>query len=224
MLRGSCGTHTHNVPYRNGAIRLALHTTCALIVCAGVRADTPSASTSVGAQEQGRSDAAEPAARAEVSARSALPSPPGDSDPLVLARYVDRVTDQQVLSLLTPDQTPQMRQLGALCARWLDAPERALPALTTLMASPDPDVAPVAARSAQAIAESLWAFELRERGVSVPFLREIIAGLGAVAASKRARADIRYRAAAAAAVLAQFVPAEPAPAPGPASDAAASGP
>lgn len=109
-------------------------------------------------------------------------------DPLELARHVDEVGDDAVLSVL--EQGGFAERLGAVraCA-WLAEPERALGSLAALAAGDDPDLAPTAARAAAQIADRLRHDALRAREADFDLLEP--APWEALAADETARADLR---------------------------------
>jgi hypothetical protein len=88
-----------------------------------------------------------------------------DTDPLELARVVDRIGDRAVLARLAPETPIAVRALAIVAAPRLHAPEDALASLATIAAGRDPDLAPRAAASLLAIARELdeRALDARER-------------------------------------------------------------
>jgi hypothetical protein len=116
----------------------------------------------------------------------------GSSDPLELARVVDRIGDAALLERLGGEGTPTDVRLAAIRASVaLRAPERALEPLATIARSRDPDLAPAAAMAFLAIARDLdpRALDAREvlRGELVPART----ALEALADDESARADLR---------------------------------
>lgn len=151
-----------------------------------------------GALEATASDA--PAPVAAVAAGETLPV---DSDPLVLARFVDRAGDAAVLAWMTPDRTGLMRGLAFQAARFMRAPELALPILVGAMAGSDPDLSPCAARATLAIVEGFGPGDLAQREADLSRLEPVVGELQRVAEAPRSRADIAVMAATAAVVLSE---------------------
>lgn len=113
------------------------------------------------------------------------------SDPMELARVVDRIGDDRVIALLG-DETPAAVQLGAVrAATQLRAPERALEALARIAAGRDPDLAPAAAMSILEIARALDPQALDARETMRDELTPARAALAPLAADQTARADLR---------------------------------
>lgn len=132
-----------------------------------------------------------------------------DTDPLELARVVDRVGDAAVIARLTPETPIAVRASAVLAAPWMRAPEDALAPLAEIAAGRDPDLAPRAAQALLAIARRLdeRALDARERDRAE--LAPARGTLSAIAADETARADVRRAAALADAALADL--AVPAP-------------
>lgn len=124
-----------------------------------------------------------------------------DGDPMELARLVDRYGDDAVIERLADDRPRIVRLYAIRAAPYMRWPERALDRLAQLAAGRDPDLAPAAARSALAIAESLTIDELARREVDPSSLGDARTALRAVADDRTARADIRAVCARAAAAL-----------------------
>ncbi len=116
------------------------------------------------------------------------------SDPLELARVVDRLGDPAVLARLGTAESPIDVAVTLAAVRacpWLHAPELALPRLVELAAGRDPDLAPAATLAVVRIAERLSRPELESREASDEPLRAAMTGLTALAEDTTARADLR---------------------------------
>jgi hypothetical protein len=127
-----------------------------------------------------------------------------DTDPLELARVVDRMGDAAVLARLNPETPIAVRALAVVAAPRLHAPEDALAPLAELALGRDPDLAPRAALSLLEITRALdeRGLDARERDRA-----ELAAGriaIARVAADETARADVRRAAQLADAALAEL--------------------
>lgn len=127
--------------------------------------------------------------------------PPSSSDPLTLARYVDRVGDMALLVQLEPSQPALVQQLACLSAPYMQAPVLALPALARAMGLHDPDVAPAATASMLAILRTLPPSEFARHELSAKALRGLVRRLDDLTGQPRLRKDIAVAAAVAAAML-----------------------
>lgn len=113
------------------------------------------------------------------------------SDPLELARVVDRAGDDAVLARLVTG-TPAAAQLAAVrAAPGMRGPERALEALATIARGRDPDLAPAAARAMLEIARALDPQALDAREVMREELSPARAAIAELALDETARADLR---------------------------------
>jgi hypothetical protein len=133
-----------------------------------------------------------------------------DTDPLELARVVDRVGDAAVLARLSPETPIAVRALAVVAAARMHAPEDALVPLAEIAAGRDPDLAPRASQSLLAIARALdeRSLDARERD-RADFTPARVA-LASLAADETARPDIRRAASLADAALADVqIPAPP---------------
>jgi hypothetical protein len=118
------------------------------------------------------------------------------SDPLELARVVDRLGDDAVLARLGPvggEGAPDLPVVMAAvrASPWLHAPEAALPRLAELAAGRDPDLAPAAMLAVLRIAERLSRAELDRREASDEPLRAVLPVLATLADDAAARHDLR---------------------------------
>ena len=113
------------------------------------------------------------------------------TDPLELARRVDRFGDVQMLALLEKARPRRHRFAAILGSPFLRAPEAALPRLLPIAAGRDPTLAPAAARAILAIARTLSAMALSAREASSAALRGVIRGLEGLARDQTARGDLR---------------------------------
>lgn len=139
-------------------------------------------------------------ARSEA-APNALPSWPVSSDPLVLARHVDRAGDDAVLAQLVPSATPLMQQLACVAAPHMRLPALALPGLATLMGVHDPDVAPAAAAAVVTILRAMSPADLAGAALPAQALRALVGQLDGLALQGRLRRDIAAAATVGAATL-----------------------
>lgn len=109
-------------------------------------------------------------------------------DALEVGRQVEAMGDEPVLAAMEADRLAL--RLGAIRgARWLAAPEEALPTLAALAAGDDPDLAPAAARAGAEIAAELRVDDLTAREADVAALDP--APWQALADDASARADLR---------------------------------
>jgi hypothetical protein len=115
----------------------------------------------------------------------------GTSDPLELARAVDRIGDAALLARLGEETPADVRLLAVRGAPQMHAPERALEPLARIAAGRDPDLAPAAALSASRIARALDPQALEARETLPSDLAAARTVLEALAADETARADIR---------------------------------
>jgi len=117
------------------------------------------------------------------------------SDPLDLARAVDRLGDGAVLARLgaanDEELDPALVLAAIRAAPWLHAPEEALTRLVELAAGHDPDLAPAATLALVRIAERLTPADLDAREASREPVRASLAALSALADDATARTDIR---------------------------------
>ena len=117
-----------------------------------------------------------------------------ETDPLELARVVDRIGDAAILSRLTPETPIAVRAIAVVAAPRMHAPEDALAALTTIAAGRDPDLAPRAAQALLTIARSVDAQALDAREHDRGDFAAARTTLSALATDETARADIRLAA------------------------------
>jgi hypothetical protein len=144
-----------------------------------------------------------------ASQGSAQPGPDAllrvpSTDPLELARLVDRLGDQAVVTRLAEGTPIATRAMAVLAAPEMDAPEMALSALAELARGRDPDLAPRAALAALTIARALDPQAMDARECDRASLAPARAGLEALAHDESARADMRRAAELAAAALADL--------------------
>ena len=116
------------------------------------------------------------------------------TDPLELARVVDRIGDAAILSRLAPETPIAVRAVAVVATTRMHAPEDALLALATIAAGRDPDLAPRAAQSLLTIARSLDAQSLDARERDRNDFAPARTTLNALAGDETARADIRLAA------------------------------
>jgi len=121
------------------------------------------------------------------------------SDPLDLARVVDRLGDEAVLGRLgtaTDEELDPALVLAAIrAAPWLHAPEQALPRLAELAGGHTPDLAPAASLAPVRIAERLTPSDLDTRDTSRDPVRATLTSLAELAEDATARGDVRRAAA-----------------------------
>ena len=119
------------------------------------------------------------------------------SDPLELARVVDRLGDEAVLARLgamgldTATLDPAVVIAALRASPWLHAPEDALPRLAEIAAGHDPDLAPAAALAIVRIAERLTRADLDAREGSDDPIRAVLPALAAIGEDTTARPDLR---------------------------------
>lgn len=114
-----------------------------------------------------------------------------DADPMVLARLVDRLGDDAVVSRLSAETPPSVRLTAVRAAPWMSEPERSLTALVEIAAGRHPRLAPAAARATLDIARRLAVADLPRREVSPEELSSAAVALRALAADETARPDLR---------------------------------
>lgn len=144
-----------------------------------------------------------------ASGGSAQPGPDDilrvpSTDPLELARVVDRIGDPAIVARLAEDRPIAVRAVAVLAAPEMHAPEDALVPLVEIARGRDPDLAPSAALSVLTIARALDASALDARESDRAALGPARAGLDALAHDETARADIRRAAELAGAALADL--------------------
>lgn len=135
--------------------------------------------------------------------RDALADAAGD--PMEIARAVRSLGDAEVLARLEADAHAS-RLLAISGAPFLDAPERALPALAVIAAGEDPDEAPAASRAAWTIASGLALPDLDRREWEIEATLASADAYQRVSDDASARADIRLLAASTAEVVRALVP------------------
>lgn len=113
------------------------------------------------------------------------------SDPLELARLVDRIGDEAVIARLSEETPTDIRLLAVRAAPQLEGPERALEALAAIAQGRDPDLAPAAANSLLVIAHALDPQSLDRREVLREELAPARAALSLLEADETARGDLR---------------------------------
>jgi hypothetical protein len=126
------------------------------------------------------------------------------TDPLELARVVDREGDGAVLRRLEDGTMIAVLAVAVVAAPEMRAPETSLERLAELARGRDPDLAPRAAASALTIARALRPEDLDARECDRASLGPARASLEALAADATARADLRRAASLAAAALADL--------------------
>ncbi len=142
-----------------------------------------------------------------ASAQSPLVDPllaAHETDPLDLARVVDRIGDAAVIARLAPETPIAVRAIAVAAAPRMHAPEDALAPLAAIAAGRDPDLAPRAAAALLTIARSLDARSLDARESDRADLGPARISLTALAADETARADLRRAAQLADAALADL--------------------
>lgn len=133
----------------------------------------------------------------------------GSSDPVALARVVERLGDDAVLARLAAevaedeatDVSADARLAAVRASVALRAPERALEPLAAIAAGRDPDLAPAAAHSLLVIARALDPRDLDAREVMRAELAPALTAIAQLAADETARPDLRRAAAIAAELL-----------------------
>ncbi|MFN9810186.1 MAG: hypothetical protein ACK6CU_11200 [Deltaproteobacteria bacterium] len=119
------------------------------------------------------------------------------SDPLELARVVDRLGDGAVQARLgamgtdTATLDPAIVGAAVRASPWLHAPEEALPRLAEIAACRDPHLAPAAALAIVRISERLTRAELDAREGDDAPIRAVLPALAALGEEAAARADLR---------------------------------
>lgn len=119
------------------------------------------------------------------------------SDPLDLARVVDRLGDDAVRARLgavgvaTSTLDPAIVIAALRAAPWLHAPEEALPRLVEIAAGHDPDLAPAAMLAISRIAERLTRADLDAREADDATLRAVLAPLASMGEAATVRPDLR---------------------------------
>lgn len=124
-----------------------------------------------------------------------------DADPIELSRAVLRVGDRSVLALLAEQQPGATRLAAIRAARWLVAPEHALPMLAELTAGRDSLLAPAAALASLRIARQLDADALSRREADPAELAIALATLRLALRTPHMRSDMRMMAAEAVALI-----------------------
>lgn len=127
-----------------------------------------------------------------------------DADPMELARVVDRLGDDAVLSRLDEARPREVRLAAMRASPFMGWPELALEPLAQIAASRDPLLAPAAASAALTIARSLEPDALRRREVDPTSLSAARGLFAALSADRSARADLRAAASMIDALLAQL--------------------
>lgn len=133
------------------------------------------------------------------------------SDPLELARMVDRLGDDAVLARLgamgvaTGTLDPAIVIAALRACPWLHAPEEALPRLAEIAAGHDPDLAPAAMVAIVRIADGLTRDGLDAREASDDPIRAALAPLEAIASDESARHDLRVASARVSVLLRELV-------------------
>ena len=127
-----------------------------------------------------------------------------DADPMELARVVDRLGDDAVLSRLDEARPREVRLAAMRASPFMGWPELALEPLAEIAASRDPLLAPAAASAALTIARSLEPDALRRREVDPASLSAARGLFAALSTEQRARADLRAVAAMIASLLEQL--------------------
>lgn len=113
------------------------------------------------------------------------------SDPLELARLVDRIGDAAVIARLSDETPTDIKLLAVRAAPQLDGPERALEGLAAIAQGRDPDLAPAAAHSLLVIAHALDPQALDAREVLREELAPARVALSTLQADETARGDLR---------------------------------
>jgi hypothetical protein len=119
------------------------------------------------------------------------------SDPLELARMVDRLGDDAVrarlggLGVATSTLDPAIVIAALRASPWLHAPEEALPRLVEIASGHDPDLAPAAMIAISRIAERLTRADLDAREADDATLRAVLAPLASMGEAATVRPDLR---------------------------------
>lgn len=127
-----------------------------------------------------------------------------DTDPLELARVVDRIGDAAILARLAPETPIAVRALAVAATSRMHAPEDALVPLAQIATGRDPDLAPRAAFALLTISRSLDARSLDARERTRSDFTPARTTLTALAADETARTDLRRAAQLVAAALADL--------------------
>jgi hypothetical protein len=143
-------------------------------------------------------------AAAPASAQSDPLAAIADADPMELARVVDRLGDDAVLSRLDDARPREVRLAAMRASPFLAWPELALEPLARIAASRDPLLAPAAASAALTIARSLDPDALGRREVDPASLSAARGLFTALSIEQSARADLRAAASMVAALLEQL--------------------
>jgi hypothetical protein len=114
-----------------------------------------------------------------------------DADPIELSRAVLRLGDLAVLALLADGQPGPARLAAIRAARWLVAPEHALPKLAELVAGRDSLLAPAAALASMRIARELDTDALSRREADPTELALALSTLRRALRTPEVRADLR---------------------------------
>jgi hypothetical protein len=118
-----------------------------------------------------------------------------DADPIELERAVLRFGDVAVLALLADGQAGPVRLAAIRAARWLVAPEHALPVLAELVVGRDSVLAPAAALASMRIARELDPDALSRREADPQQLALALRTLRRGLRTPQVRADLRMIAA-----------------------------
>lgn len=124
-----------------------------------------------------------------------------DLEPLQLTRVAIRCGDHAILQLLDTQQPGAVRLAAIHASPWLAAPESALDALASALASRDSLLAPAAARAAVDIAARLDPQALERREIAPSELGQALAALRRVSESPHVRVELRMMAQRAATLL-----------------------
>lgn len=115
----------------------------------------------------------------------------GSSDPIALARAVDRIGDEGVIARLTEETAADVRLAAIRACPGLREPERALEPLAAIAIGRDPDLAPAAARAILEVARELDPQELDAREVMREELVPAREAIQRIVDDETARADLR---------------------------------
>jgi hypothetical protein len=118
-----------------------------------------------------------------------------NADPMELAKVVDRLGDDAVLTRLKRDKPIEIRIAAIRATRWMRAPESALVTLAEILGSRDSELAPVAASAALRIASATTSDALYTREVMPAELTESRALFVKASENPLLRPDIRLQAA-----------------------------
>jgi hypothetical protein len=125
-----------------------------------------------------------------------------NSDPMELAKVVDRLGDDAVLARLQKDKSVEIRIAAIRATRWMRSPESALSSLAEILGSRDSELAPVAATTALRIASAITNDALSTKEVMPSELTEPRALFVKASENPLIRPDIRLQAAQTAEALA----------------------